>query len=86
MSKTLMYDFHYNEIEKMYDNKAKLLFADTDSLCCEIQTKDAFKDLWAKKGLFDSSDMRRTVLILIQQTKKCRVNSKINAPDSQLVI
>ena len=81
-----MYDFHYNEIEKMYVNKAKLLFTDTDSLCYEIQTKDAFKDLWAKKDLFDSSDMRRTVLILIQQTKKCRVNSKINAPESQLVI
>jgi hypothetical protein len=56
LSKTLMYDFHYNYMKKKYGDKAKLLFTDTDSLCYEIETDDIFKDMWEKKELFDFSD------------------------------
>ena len=44
LSKTLMYDFHYNYIKKKYDDRAKPLFTDTDSLTYEIETVDAYKD------------------------------------------
>ena len=58
LSKTLMYDFHYNYIKKKYDNRAKLLFTDTDtdSLTYEMEAEDIYKDFWNDKDMFDNSD------------------------------
>ena len=45
LSKTLMYGFHYNYIKKNYNNRARLLFTDTDSLIYETEADDVYKDL-----------------------------------------
>ena len=50
-----MYDFHYNYI-KAKQRQAKLLFTDTDSLTYEIKIKDAYKDFFRDRELFDNSD------------------------------
>ncbi len=45
LSKTLMYEFHYDYVKPKWGDKAKLLFTDTDSLCYEIETDDVYKDI-----------------------------------------
>ena len=54
LSKWLMYDFHYNFIEKNFD--AELLFTDTDSLTCEIKSEDVYEEFFKHKHLFDLSN------------------------------
>ena len=56
LSKSLMYDFHYNYIKQKYSSKVKLLFADTDSLTYEIKAEDVYQDFSSDKDTFDNSD------------------------------
>ena len=57
ISKTLMFDFHYNYIRKKYGDKAELFFTDTDSLIYLIQKEDFYQDINKDiKKKFDTSD------------------------------
>ena len=76
LSKTLMYDFHYNYIKKKYGDRAKLLFTDTDSLMHEIEVEDVYKDFWNDKDTFDNSDYPETHHIIAMLIRKSLVNSK----------
>lgn len=69
LSKTLMYDFHYNYIRKKYTD-CQLLFTDTDSLFYHIKTEDAYEDFYRDKELFDNSDYSETSKYFSKENKK----------------
>ena len=56
LSKTLMYEFHYDYMRPRYGNKVKLCYMYTDSFVYEIETEDFYRDI-AKdvKKRFDTS-------------------------------
>ena len=46
LSKTIMYEFHYDYMKKKYkESDLKLLYMDTDSLVYNIKTEDFYKDI-----------------------------------------
>ena len=73
LSKTLMYEFHYDYMRPKYGSKVKLCYMDTDSFVYEIETKDFYRDI-AKdvKKSFDTSGYSKddTRLLPIGENKK----------------
>ena len=56
LSKHLMYDFYYNQLQGQYGDRCQLLYTDTDSLPLEVQTEDVFRDMASHAELYDTSD------------------------------
>jgi len=53
-----MYIFFYEYLKPKYCDKCNLLFTDTDSLCCHIETKDLGADMAENLHLFDTSNFK----------------------------
>ena len=57
--------------KKKYNNRARLLFTDTDSSTYEIEAEDIYKDFWNDKDMFNKSDYLKS------SAYHCNVNKKI---------
>ena len=56
LSKTVMYEFHYDYAKPKYGSAAKLCYMDTDSLIFHIKTEDFYKDIAGDvEARFDTS-------------------------------
>ena len=64
ISKTLIYDFWYENVKPKYNDKAKLCYVDTDSFALNIFTEDFFEDInndverWFDTSNYDKNDKR----------------------------
>ena len=76
LSKTLMYDFHHNYIKKKYNNRARLLFTDTDSLTYEIEAEDVYRDFTMTKTCLTTAIIQRAHHIIAMSIKKSLKNSR----------
>jgi len=70
LSKTHMYNFHYNYIKKKYPD-SQLLFTDTDSLFYQIKSeKDIYEEFLVDKNLFDNPDYPNSSKFFFNDNKK----------------
>jgi hypothetical protein len=56
ISKSVMYDMHYNCIQKFYGERARLVYSDTDSFIFHLTTNDMYEDFKTNINYFDMSE------------------------------
>ena len=78
LSKTLMFEFHYDYIKNKYSDRAKLLMTDTDSLIYEIKTDDFYNDIAEDvESKFDTSEFNKDHPAINDFGFKVGVNKKV---------
>jgi len=60
LSNLVMYKLYYETLKPKHGDRLELLFTDTDSLCCEIETKDLYRDMEENINLYDISNFDPT--------------------------
>ncbi|XP_067205407.1 uncharacterized protein [Linepithema humile] len=56
ISKTCLYEFHYEYMAPLYRDNCKIMYTDTDSLIYFLHCEDAYRDMKRDISKFDTSD------------------------------
>ncbi|XP_067211748.1 uncharacterized protein [Linepithema humile] len=56
ISKTCLYEFHYEYMASLYRDNCKIMYTDTDSLIYFLHCEDAYRDMKRDISKFDTSD------------------------------
>lgn len=70
ISKTIMYNFHYNYIKRKFGDRVQLCFTDTDSFLYDIKSVDVYEEIAIDKDLFDFSNYPNTHKLFDLKNKK----------------
>lgn len=69
VSKTVIYEFYYDFLKRVYGNSVSLLYTDTDSLIININTENFYEDLRQNIEMFDTANYPSNNIYQIPITK-----------------
>ena len=75
ISKTLIYDFHYNFFKIKYGDRARLQYEDTDSLQYLVETDNVYKDMKETLDRYDTSNFKKNNLWEMPQVNKKKLGT-----------
>ena len=81
LSKQHMYKFYYDVMKPKYGDNIRMVYTDTDSFVFHTKTDDIYQDLTEIMMKWTLVDMIKTINALMQLTRRCWVNLRMNAKE-----
>ena len=85
LAKLHLYQFHYGYMRKLYGDKCKLLFTDTDSLTYQVTNSNVDLDLYQNRKKFDLSNFYHSSPYHCDENKKRHGTFKKEHPNDPII-